>query len=244
MRAATYTRYELVRTLRNRRFFILSLAFPLVLYFLIAGPNRSVHSLGGSGISAPLYYMVGLVSFGTMSAMLSAGGRIAAERDAGWNRQLRITPLRPRTYLRAKVITAYLVAGLTIVALYLSGAALGVRLPADRWLEMTGLILVGLIPFAALGILAGHLLTADSIGPAIGGGIGLLALLGGTWFPITNGAMHDIAQALPSFWLVQASHVSLGGQAWGATGWLVMAAWTAVLTALAVRADQRDTKRT
>jgi ABC-2 type transport system permease protein len=244
MRAATYTRYELVRTLRNRRFFILSLAFPLVLYFLIAGPNRSVHSLGGSGISAPLYYMVGLVSFGTMSAMLSAGGRIAAERDAGWNRQLRITPLRPRTYLRAKVITAYLVAGLTIVALYLSGAALGVRLPADRWLEMTGLILVGLIPFAALGILAGHLLTADSIGPAIGGGIGLLALLGGTWFPITNGAMHDIAQALPSFWLVQASHVSLGGQAWGATGWLVMAAWTAVLTALAVRAYQRDTKRT
>jgi ABC-2 type transport system permease protein len=244
MSAATYTRYELVRTLRNRRFFILSLAFPLVLYFLIAGPNRSVHSLGGSGISAPLYYMVGLVSFGTMSAMLSAGGRIAAERDAGWNRQLRITPLRPRTYLRAKVITAYLVAGLTIVALYLSGTALGVRLPADRWLEMTGLILVGLIPFAALGILAGHLLTADSIGPAIGGGIGLLALLGGTWFPITNGVMHDIAQALPSYWLVQASHVSLGGQAWGATGWLVMAAWTAVLTALAVRAYQRDTKRT
>ena len=38
--AATYTRYELLRTFRNRRFFIFSLVFPLILYFLIAGPNR------------------------------------------------------------------------------------------------------------------------------------------------------------------------------------------------------------
>ena len=51
---------------------------------------------------------------------------------------------------------------------------------------MTGLILVGLIPFAALGIMLGHLLTPDSIGPAMGGGIALLALIGGTWGPIAT----------------------------------------------------------
>jgi len=66
-----YTRYELLRTVRNRRFFVLSLGFPLVLYFLIASPQKNVHSLGGSGISAPMYYMVGMVAFGTMSSMLS-----------------------------------------------------------------------------------------------------------------------------------------------------------------------------
>ena len=54
--------------------------------------------------------MVGLVSFGTMSAMLSCGARIAAERAVGWNRQLRITPLSPRAYFRAKVLTAYMMA--------------------------------------------------------------------------------------------------------------------------------------
>ena len=60
---------------------------------------------------------------------------------------------------------------------------------------MTGLILVGLVPFAALGIVIGHLLTPDSIGPAMGGGIALLALLGGTWFPIAaHGFLHDVAQ--------------------------------------------------
>ena len=239
----TYTRFELLRTVRNRRFFILSLLFPVVLYFLIAGPNHDVKDFANTGISAPLYYMVGLISFGTMSAILSSGARIATERSAGWNRQLRITPLSPRAYFRAKVVTAYLVAGLTIVALYICGATLGVSLPVGRWLAMTGLILVGLIPFAALGIAMGHVLTADSVGPALGGGVGLLAFVGGTWFPITGGFLHVVAQAVPSYWLVQASHVALGGTVWGVTGWLVVAAWTVVLGAFAIWAYQRDTKR-
>lgn len=239
----TYTRFELLRTVRNRRFFILSLLFPVVLYFLIAGPNHDVKDFANTGISAPLYYMVGLISFGTMSAILSSGARIATERSAGWNRQLRITPLSPRAYFRAKVVTAYLVAGMTIVVLYICGATLGVSLPVGRWLAMTGLILLGLIPFAALGIAMGHVLTADSVGPAIGGGVGLLAFVGGTWFPITGGFLHVVAQALPSYWLVQASHIALGGSAWGVTGWLVMTGWTVVLGTLAIFAYQRDTKR-
>jgi ABC-2 type transport system permease protein len=44
---------------------------------------------------------------------------------------------------------------------------------------MLGLLLVGLIPFAVLGILLGHLVSVDSLGPVIGGGTSLLALLGG-----------------------------------------------------------------
>jgi len=243
MRQATYVRYELVRTLRNRRFFLLALGFPTVLYLLIAGPNRHVDSLGGTGISAPLYYMVGLAAFGTMNAMLSTGARIASERSTGWNRQLRITPLSTRTYFRAKVLTGYLVALTSLVILYVCGSALGVRLTADEWLQMTGLMLVGLVPFAALGILVGHLFTADSIGPVIGGGVALLAILGGTWFPITGGVMLEIAQALPSYWLVQASHVALGGQGWGRTGWLIVAGWSVALSILARRAYRRDTAR-
>ena len=101
--SATYMRFELLRMLRNRRFFIFSLGFPLVLFYLIAGPNRDDLDFGGTGISAPVYYMVGLVAFGTMNAMLASGARIAAERSAGWNRQLRITPLSARAYLRTKV---------------------------------------------------------------------------------------------------------------------------------------------
>jgi ABC-2 type transport system permease protein len=243
MSSATYIRYELVRTFRNRRFVLFSVGFPLVLFFLIAGPNRNVDNFESTGLSAPLFYMVGLIAFGTMNAMLSSGARIAGERSVGWNRQLRITPLSTRTYFRAKVLTAYLMALVTLVVLYASGIALGVSLSAHEWVKMTLLILVGLIPFAALGILFGHLLTVDSIGPAMGGATALLALLGGVWFPINGGVMGKIAQALPSYWLVQASHVSLGGQGWTTTGWLVVAAWSIGAAALAARVYRRDTKR-
>jgi ABC-2 type transport system permease protein len=240
---ATYTRFELLRTLRNRKFLIFALGFPIVLYFLIATPNRDELDIGGSGLSAPLYFMVSLISFGAMTGMLAMGGRIADERSAGWNRQLRITPLRPLVYFRAKVTTGYLTATISIVLLYISGIALGVRLPAESWLEMTGLILVGLLPFAALAVLGGHLLSSDSIGPAIGGATGILAFLGGAWFPLGDGVLHDIGQVLPSYWLVQASRVALGGEAWGLLGWLVVAGWTVGLTVLAARAYRRDTAR-
>jgi ABC-2 type transport system permease protein len=187
--------------------------------------------------------MVGLAAFGAMNAMLSVGGRIATERTAGWNRQLRLTPLSPRDYFRAKILTGYMTALAALLLLYLAGTALGVRLDAHEWLKMTGLILVGLIPFGALAILFGHLLTADSIGPATGGLVALLAVLGGVWFPLTSGVLYHIGRVLPSYWLVQASHVALGGGGWGTTGWLIVAGWSVGLTALAARAYRRDTGR-
>ena len=250
MSSATYARYELLRTFRNVRFFIWALVFPLVMYFLIAGPNKNVHDLGHTtgfaGYFAPLYYMVSLAAWGAMMSVMAGGARIAAERSVGWNRQLRLTPLSTRTYFRAKVATSYVLALISIGLLYLSGAMLGVRLPADKWLQMTGLILVAAIPFAAIGIFMGHIMSVDSMGPALGGVTALFAFLGGVWFPITgDGFFKVLAECLPSYWLVQAGRLGLGqeGQVWGVKGWLCIAAWTVVFAFLAMKAYQRDTKR-
>lgn len=241
MRSLTYTRLELVRVFRSRRFVFLGFVFPLGLYYAIAAPDRHELNLGGTGISAPLYLMVGLAAFGAMNAMMSTGSRIAAERAAGWNRQLQITPLSTRDYFRAKVATGYAMALLSLGALYAAGVTLGVDLSLSAWLSMTGLLLVGLVPFALFGILLGHLLTPDSIGPTIGGAAALLATVGGSWFPITHGALKSIAERTPSYWLVQASHLGIGGKAWSPQGWITMMAWTLVLAALAHHAYQRDT---
>lgn len=243
MRTATYLRYELVRTLRNRRFFLLSLGFPILIYLLIALPNRHVNRFDGTDVPLRLYFMVALAAFGAMNAMLGTGIRISAERQTGWNRQLRLTPLTTRGYFRAKVLTSYVVAVMTMGLLYIAGAAVGVRIGAADWVKMTLLLLVGLVPFAALGILLGHLVTADSVGPTIGGTTALLSFLGGVWFPVGNGGLSYVARALPSYWLVQAAHIGVGGNGWSATGWIVMAAWTAVCARLAMRAFQRDTGR-
>lgn len=243
MNGLLYTRFELLRAFRNRRFFVFSFGFPVALYFLLAGPQQSQHDLAGTGISAPLYYMVGLASFGTMASMISSGGRIAAERQAGWTRQLRITPLTPRAYFRAKVIASYAMAITSLLLLYASGAVLGVSLPAAQWLEMTGLILIALLPFAALGIMLGHLITVESVGPLTGGLVAILAFLSGTWFPLTHGFLYEVGQYLPGYWIVQASHISLHGHGWSIKGWVVVIAWTVLLVFLARVAYRRDTER-
>ncbi len=250
MSTLTYVRFELLRTVRNRQSTIFSVAFPIVMYFLIAGPNKNDHNFGGdsthhTGLFAPQYYMVGLLSFGAMVAVLSGGARIAAERTIGWNRQLRLTPLSPTAYLRTKILIGYLTALVSIALLYAAGITLGVRLPIGNWLHMTVLILIALVPFAALGIGMGHLLNDDAAGTAIGGGVSLFAFLGGTWFPITgDGVFVDFCKLLPSYWLVQAGHVGLGVRdPWTAKAWLVIAAWFAAGCAFAVWAYRRDTKR-
>ncbi len=240
--AVTYTRYELLRTFRNRRFFIFSLAFPLILFLIVGGSNKNADPLGG--IPFPVYYLAGMVSWGTMTAVVAGGARIAAERSVGWNRQLRLTPLSPRTYFRAKVLTGYVMSLASIAVLYVAAIAIGVRMPADHWLRMTGLVLVGLIPFAALGVWLGHVLSIDSMGPAMGGITSLFALLGGAWGPLaSHGFMHHVAELLPSYWLVQAGHAAYTEQSWSGKGWIVIAVWTAAFAALAVRAYRNDTKR-
>ena len=155
MRRSTYVRYERIRSLRNRRFYLFTVGFPRVLYLLIAAPNRHEHDLAGSGISAPLYFRVGLTALGTMNAILGGGARIALDRSIGWTRQLRLTPLRPRTYFGTKVVTAYLTAAVTIAVQYSAGISLGVTMSGGRWLQMTALLLIGLLPFAALAAGAG-----------------------------------------------------------------------------------------
>lgn len=242
----TYLRYELLRLSRNKRFFFFSLGFPLALYLTIAGSNKDQSvDLGSFKLDFPLYYMVGMAGYGAMIAAIAGGARIAAERSVGWNRQLRLTALKTRDYFRAKVITAYLMSLISIALLYVAGIAYGVRIdPISRWFGMTGLILVGLAPFIALGILAGHLLSVDTMGPALGGGSALFGFLGGQWFPLPDhGFLHYLGECIPSYWLTQASHVGIGGNGWGALGWIVIAAWTLVASLLAAWAYRRDTGR-
>ena len=241
MSAGTYTRLEVLRTFRNTRFFILSLAFPLVLFYAVAGTNRHTKL---DGIGFPLYYMVGMASFGAMSAVVAGGARIALERAVGWTRQMKITPLSTFAYFRSKVLSSYLMAIVTLILLFAAGLSLGVRLSLLHWLETAGLLLVGLIPFVVLGILLGHLMTADSMGPAQGGVVAVFALLGGAWGPLAQqGTLHAIVENIPSYWLVQAGRVAVGGGAWPIRGWVVIAVWTAVLLRLTVRVYHRDVAR-
>jgi len=239
----TYLKYELVRTLRNRMGFVFSLAFPVVTFLVIALSQQEAGFIRRSGgIPPATYYMVGLLGFGGIGAVLSGGGRIAVDRALGWNRQLLLTPLKPWVYLTSKVVNGYAVAGMTLIVMYAAGIAAGARAPFERWVEMTALVLIGLIPYAAMGIWLGHVTTADAIGPIMGGTMTLFGLLGGAWFPL-GGWMRVLGEYLPLYWITSAGRVAIGGDGWPMKGWLVVGCWSSVLAVLAARAYRVDTKR-
>jgi ABC-2 type transport system permease protein len=242
MSSATHFRFEILRVLRNRVFYSVTLALPLLLFFGVASGQRHATF---DGTSFPLYFMTAMAVYGSMFAAVGPGARIGRDIAGGWTRQLRITPLRARTDIAAKVITAYLIALPSVVLLFLAGASLGVRLDATQWLELGGLLLAGLTPFIALGITLGYLLRADALTPVIGGVVVLFALVGGVYgFQLAHsGPLFDVMKAIPSYWLVQAGRTAFGGGGWPAQGWIVIAAWTAVLVATAKLAYRRSAAR-
>ena len=149
------------------------------------------------------------------------------------------------TYFRTKVLTAYIMAAVSIGLLYVAGLLYGVRIGSiGRWAEMTLLLLVGVLPFIGMGIAVGHLLTIDSMGPAVGGGSAFFGFLGGQWYPLPeHGVLHTIGEGVPSFWLTQASHIGVGAPAWGVKGWIIVATWSVAMGLAAGWAYRRDTKK-
>jgi ABC-2 type transport system permease protein len=240
MSGTTHVRYELLRALRNWRTLFLSFALPLVVYCVVVPANR--HAVTADGISFPLYFMTGMAAYGAMWGSINPGARIARDRSKGWVRALRITPLRVRTEVVAKVLTAYLIALLTLILLYVAGTLFGVRLDAAQWFEMTGLLLVGLAPFVAAGIALGHVVSVDVLPAAMGGVVVFLALLGGAFGQLfTKGVMLTIVKLLPSYWLVHAGKTVVGSGSWPAEGWIVVVVWTLCLVPLAALAYRHDT---
>lgn len=245
MRSNLQLRYEILRTVvRNPRGVAVALALPLVIYYCIVPSNRHTLVGGPGGIPFPLYYMTGMAAYGGTFAVVGRGAVIAVERSKGWTRQLRITPLPTRAYFTSKVIAAYVMALLSLAVIYFAGTSLGVRMDAPRWFEMTGLLLLGFAPFVVMGVIVGHLITADTLPAAVGAIVVVFALLGGTFGRLfTGGAMLTAVKLLPSYWLVQAARTALGGGSWPLEGWLVIILWTAVLVPIAALVYRRDTAR-
>ena len=127
----TYLRLELLRTYRNVRYLVLTLGIPVILFIVIGGAFDGQRILGVSGQT---WYMVNMAVFGAFGAVLGVGARIAVERDAGWNRQLRLTPLPPEGYVVGKVVVGMLLALPSLLLVCAAGFLTGeVHLAALQW---------------------------------------------------------------------------------------------------------------
>jgi ABC-2 type transport system permease protein len=239
-----YLIFDIRRTLRNRRVLIFSILMPLVL-FAIFGMTLPKDA-NEAGISAIAYVMVSMAMFGSMSAAMSSGGVIAAERDGGWNRTLRLTPLKPQAYVVNKVILSLLLAVPPLIVVFLCGMTLGhVHLSATQWLTVALVSWLGALPFAAIGLVIGYIAKPDSVQPITGLSTMLIAAFGGLWLPVDQmpSIMKHIAQLTPAYWTGQTSRSALTESGVDTHALLVVIGWTVVLGFIGLRRFRADTAR-
>src|SRR3954468_6177091 len=142
---------ELRRLLRNRRTVIFTLVMPPV-FFLIFGTADAYTSQSVGNANVTAFIMVSMALYGAMLATTGGGATVSVERAQGWTRQLRLTPLRPATYVTTKVIVAMvlgLVSALVVTAVGMMSGADG---EAGRIALAVGLAWVGSAVFAAFGL--------------------------------------------------------------------------------------------
>jgi ABC-2 type transport system permease protein len=166
---------------------------------------------------------------GMGSAMFASGPQLARERQNGWMRQLRISPISTPGWFAAKLIQAILmiIPGLAVlIAVALSYGH--VHLATARLGVLAAVLVLGAIPFCALGLVIG--LAFDSQTAQVAQMITLLVLafLGGIfiqWSSLPHG-MQLIGKALPSYHLAQLGWNAAAGRPPGVADVAALAAWT------------------
>lgn len=230
---------ELLRTMRDRRFFLFTLAMPIIFYVIFINQNGAGARIGGTTWGA--YFMVSMASFGIVgSSVNTLGVRLSAERKSGWVRWLRTTPLSPLGYALTKTLTQLTLSLLIVCVVFLfAHFTQQVSIPAVKWGEITLWLWLGSLPFATLGVLIGM---AGNAAQVLGSLVYLaLSMLGGLWTPIQvlPKTMQEIAKWTPTYHFARPAWRLLAGQGvqWSDIG--VMAVWAVVFIALSALVQRR-----
>ena len=228
-----FLRFEIVRTLRNVRFLVFLIAFPVLLYLIYA----KQHGLSQGLTVATLLLVSMAVYTGMGSAMYASGPQLARERGNGWMRQLRISPISTPGWFAAKLIQAILLIIPGLAVLIVLALTYGrVHLGAGRLGLLAAVLVLGAIPFCALGLVIGLMFDGQTAQVAQMITLLVLAFLGGIfiqWSSLPHG-MQLIGKALPSYPLAQLGWNAAAGRPLDLANVAALAAWTAGLAGVAI----------
>lgn len=207
-------RIEILRNVRNRRFFFFSVLLPIGFYFLyvhLIGANKQV-----GGVAWAKYYMISMATFGVVGAGLNGlSSRIAYERTQGWLRLIQTTPQRASYYMTTKIVGNLMVNVAEVLLLFLAGALVEhVRMPITEWILAGLWISFGGLAFIVLGILIGQLAGMDAAQIVASALYFILSITGGLWFPISlmGSFMQRLASWMPTYHLAHMAWALVGNQ--------------------------------
>ncbi|MFT4179812.1 MAG: ABC transporter permease [Thermomonas sp.] len=226
---------EFLRMLREPSFCLPVIAFPAMFYLLFGVV------LNKDNGAAAEYFLATYGVFGVIGAALFGfGAIIAVDRERGFMRLKRVLPVPPGAALLAKMVMAMLFAA--IISLVLAGIAAGiggVSLRPSQWAVLFVVNVLGVMPFAAIGMYIGTLVGGNAA-PALLNVLYLpMAFLSGLWLPLAMlpSVIGKQAVAWPAYHLGQLALKVVGYDQGGALAihLLVLAAFTAVFFLLAQR---------
>src|SRR5690606_5804456 len=243
----TEARHEFLKLIRIPIFAVSTIALPVMFYALF---GLALSNGEAGGIGATTYMMATYGTFGVIGAALFGFGvSVAVERGQGWMRLKRVSPMPPQAYFVAKVVMAASVSMLIIGALFTIGATLGgVRMPFTQWISLALVLLLGALPFSAMGLAFGYLVGPNSA-PAILNLFYLpMAFASGLWIPIHQlpEFVQSIAPALPPYHFAQLALGSIGAAEGGSALVHVVAllGFAVLFLAVAAWGFRRDEGRT
>ncbi|MFF5172049.1 ABC transporter permease [Micromonospora sp. NPDC000089] len=238
-----YLRFELRRLVRDPRLMFFSIIGPVATYLVFSGWSAGDRL---EGLPAPVAVMIGLAAYGAVAGVLMVGSAVSQERAVGWLHQLRVTPLPPARVVAAKALVGSLTAVPPVLAVGVAASVQHhVQLSAGRWIALLLLMWAGTVPFALLGLAIGYALAPQLAVPVNFLVFLVLSVLGGllapaAYFPET---LRELAHGLPTYRYAELGWRSAAGQPPSIAGLAVLAAWTALLAALATWAYRRSTAR-
>ena len=155
----------------------------LILVISIALPLGFYHNLDQPNIGWPILIFVAATSPFLIAIQQVAQG-IASDRNQGWTKLLRVTPLSPWIYLVSKVITALIVYSLELGLMFGLGIYQGgIQQDFTVWLALFSSLMLGMLVMTLLGCAFGYLFNTKNIT------IPLLLILGSAVFtslPLPN----------------------------------------------------------
>ncbi|GLY03021.1 MULTISPECIES: ABC transporter permease [Actinoplanes] len=236
---------ELRRLMRNKRTVIFTLIMPAAFFLLFGSSSDYRTERIGDGGNVAGYVLVSMAVYGAMLAATSGGAMVSLERAAGWSRQLRLTPLKPASYIGIKIVLAMIVGAVSVIVAMTTGALTGAELPLHAWIGCALLAWVCSLVFAAFGLFMGYLLPSENVMQILGPVLAVLSFAGGLFVPVDQlgSTFATIAQFTPVYGVGEIARYPLvqDGNLWVASANVII--WTAVFAGGAAWRFRRDTAR-
>jgi ABC-2 type transport system permease protein len=221
---------------REAAFFVF--LFPLLLFLLLA----SVYSGKIYGVPASQALLAGLIGYGAANtAFAGLAIQLVLRRENAILKRLRSTPLPAPVYVAAVLVSTLVVFALQTTALFAIGRILYGSPVPTRIFSLLGVLVLGCVVFAALGVAAAGLIRSAEGSSAVVNFILLpMAFLTGSFGPTRRypSFLRAIGDVLPLKYFIElVNAVYLHGHAvWSRPGAIgVLAAWGAVGLAVAAR---------